>query len=262
MGARFMKTLVIDIETAPNVAHVWKLWKTDVALNQLVVPGYVLCFAAKWTDEPTFYFARVKHDPATGAPTPESRRAMLDLAHKLLTKADVVVHYNGIAFDIPRLNAEFMEFGFLPPAPFEQVDLLLAIRKRATFASHKLAYVAERLGIGSKVKHEGHMLWRACMAGDPAAWARMQKYNEGDVRLTERLYKRVLPWIPSHPNAGLYVDSEKPCCPTCGSERLQKRGLARTRISLYTRYQCVKCGSWSRAKLRSGTAKLARTGDS
>lgn len=249
------RVLILDIETAPHVAQVWGLWKQNVALNQLVVPGYVLCFAAKWLGEDVVHFGRVKHN-ATGDPTEASRRAMLMKAHALLSEADVVVHYYGSKFDIPRLNAEFMEFGFAPPAPFEQVDLKVAIAKRAVFASHKLAHVAERLGIGSKVAHEGHALWRACMAEDAGAWARMQRYNVGDVRLTERLYKRVLPWIAGHPNRGLYGDNTRPCCPTCGSHRLQRRGVARTTVSVFLRYQCTACGAWSRAKHRETGADL------
>lgn len=250
------RVLIIDIETAPNVAHTWGLWKQTVALNQLVAPGYVLCFAAKWAGEKKVTFGRVKHNATTGLPTPESRRAMLDTLHALLDEADIVVHYNGVAFDIPRINAEFMEFGYKPPSPYKQVDLMVAIKKRAVFASHKLAYIADRLGIGSKVKHEGHGLWRAVMRDDARAWGRMKRYNEGDVRLTERLYNRILPWIPSHPNRGLYVNHDKPVCASCGSTRLQSRGLARTSVSVYPRYWCASCGAWGRGRARAAVTQV------
>ena len=45
-----MKTLTLDIETAPQVAHVWGLWQQNVGLPQLLESGYVMCFAAKWED--------------------------------------------------------------------------------------------------------------------------------------------------------------------------------------------------------------------
>lgn len=243
-----MRALVLDIETAPNLAHVWRLFDQNVSLNQLVAPGYVLCFAAKWVDDPQVFFARVHHDRKTGAPTEKSRRAMLDLAHKLLSEADAVIHYNGTSFDIPRLQAEMMELGYAPPAPFQQIDLLLSLRKTAAFTSHKLAHVAEKLGVGSKVKHEGHELWVKCLADDPAAWLRMQRYNVGDVRLTERVYKRVLPWIPNHPNRGLFVDGAKPRCPSCASDKIERAGYRRTRVQTYVRYRCKKCGAWSRGR--------------
>lgn len=254
-----MRVLILDIETAPNLAHVWRLWQTDVGLNQLIVPGYILCFAAKWLDERTVHFARVKHDARTGRPTAASQRAMLAKAHALLSEADVVVHYNGVSFDIPRLNAEFLECGFAPPAPFAQVDLYRAIKKRASFPNHKLAYVAERLGVGSKVKHEGHVLWRKCMADEAAAWGRMKRYNVGDVRLTEDLYKRILPWIPGHPNRALFVSDTEPRCPHCASTSLQRRGVTRTSAQTYVRYQCNGCGAWSRGTKKQSAAIVRRS---
>lgn len=243
-----MKTLVIDIETAPNLAHVWSLWKADVGLNQLIVPGYILCFAAKWVGRRDITFERVTHSPTTGKPTPSSQRAMLERAHELLSDADAVVHYNGASFDVPKLNAGFLQHGFAPPAPYAQIDLYRALKKRTSFSSHKLAHIAPQLGIGGKVKHEGHKLWKDCMDDDASAWRRMQSYNEGDVRLTERLYKRVLPWIPQHPNRAIFVDDEAPRCPHCASTRLQRRGVARTHAQVYPRYQCAACGAWSRGK--------------
>jgi hypothetical protein len=236
---------VLDIETAPHLVHVWRLWKTDVAPNQVIREGYILCFAAKWLGEKEVFFARVEHD-AKGNPTAASRRRMLDLAHKLLSEADAVVHYNGIAFDIPWFNAEFLHFGYKPPAPFDQIDLLLALRKRANFASNRLAQIAQRLEVGAKVKHEGHELWKKCMADDPTAWVRMQRYNEGDVRLTERLYKRIIGWLPGHPNQGKFNADGRPVCCNCGSPRLKSNGIRRTALQSYRRYLCLKCGAWNR----------------
>jgi len=31
-----MQILLLDIETAPNTAHVWGLWNQNVSLNQLM----------------------------------------------------------------------------------------------------------------------------------------------------------------------------------------------------------------------------------
>lgn len=248
------RILVIDIETAPNVVHAWGLFNQNIGLNQVIQPGYVLCFAAKFVGEKTVHFARVQHDK-DGKVTKKSRTAMLKAARELLDEADIVVHYNGCAFDIPRLNAEFIENGFTPPAPFKQVDLYLALRKNAKFTSHKLAYIAEKLSIGAKVGHEGHGLWKRVMEEDEAAWKRMEKYNVGDIKLTEELYHAVRPWISNHPNIALYTKPDGHTCPNCGSDSLQKRGYAYTGVGVYQRYQC-KCGAWSRGKRNQGTTSV------
>lgn len=171
-------------------------------------------------------------------------KKMLRQIHELMSDADAIVTYNGIKFDIPTLNKEFILNNFLPPAPSKQIDLLPTCRRGFRFPSNKLDYVSQALGIGKKVKHEGHELWVQCMAGDNAAWGRMQDYNENDVVLLERLYNKLLPWMDRHPNRS--TSGEYPCCPNCGGENLQRRGYAITTTQKYPRYQCKDCGSWVR----------------
>jgi len=169
---------------------------------------------------------------------------MLLAAHRLLDKADVVIHYNGTSFDIPTLNKEFVTHEIPPPSPYKQVDLLLSARKQFRFPSNKLDYVAKALKIGAKVRHTGFEMWVKCMAGDATAWKLMERYNRKDVTVLEALYNRVLPWIDGHPNVGTHED--KSLCPTCGSSKFQRRGLAITRTMRYPRYQCRDCGRWFR----------------
>lgn len=240
-----LKTLLLDIETAPNVAHVWGLWQQNVGLNQILASGYVMCWAAKW------YGKRGVMFDSMHASTPKK---MLRGVHKLLDEADVVVHYNGTKFDIPTLNKEFVMYEFKPPAPYKQVDLYVTAQKQFRFPSNKLEYIAKALGLGEKTRHEGHELWVRCMAGDEAAWKRMEAYNKNDVELLEPLYDRMAPWVRTHPNHGLYDEPGVPVCPTCGSTKLQRRGFARTQVNKYARYQCVSCGTWS----RGGTTELPK----
>lgn len=153
-----MKILLLDIETAPNRVYAWGLWDQNIATNQVEETGYVLCWAAKWIGDKTMHFYSVKDS------TP---LRMLREIHKLLDEADVVVHYNGLKFDIPTLNKEFIKAGLRPPAPYKQVDLLQVAKRAFRFESNKLAFVAESLKIGAKVKHAGFKLWVDCMG--PAA---------------------------------------------------------------------------------------------
>ncbi len=238
------RILLLDIETAPNLAYVWGLFDQNVGLNQMESPTEVLCFAAKWLGD--------KSRPAFLSIHTEGREAMVEAAHALLDAADVVVHYNGRRFDIPHLNREFVTAGLTPPSPYQQIDLYSVIKARFRFPSHKLAYVSKALGLEGKAEHEGFDLWRKCMAGDDAAWRRMARYNRQDVALLEDLYRLLLPWIPSLPHRSLYDGSG---CPACGEDTLQKRGVYRTKVSVFQRYYCRSCGSWSRANRRdSGTS--------
>ena len=229
-----MKILLLDIESSPNVAHVWGLWQQNVGINQLMESSYVLCWAAKWLGEDEIIFDSVHQSKP---------KKMLKGIYDLLNAADAVIHYNGTKFDIPTLNKEFLLHHYSPPSPYKQIDLLRVARSQFRFPSNKLDYVAQRLGLGKKQEHEGHDLWVKCMNGDKDAWKRMETYNIQDVVLLESLYCRLLPWIKNHPNSNLFADS--PVCPTCAGTQLQKRGSAVSSTGTYQRYQCKDCGSWS-----------------
>ena len=241
-----LKTLIVDIETAPTLAHVWGLWDQNVAIKQIIKPGYVLCFSAKWAGSDETFYASVQHGYTT---------RMLETIHKLLDEADVVVHYNGKRFDIPTLNREFLLFGMAPPAPYKQVDLLPVVRRQFKFASNKLDFVVQQLGLGQKQAHAGHEMWIGCMNGDRASWDMMKAYNIQDVAITEELYYKLLPWIPNHPNVGVYKGIGE-VCPTCGGIHLQKRGFTFTGACKYQRYQCQGCKTWSRSKTAEKQPKV------
>lgn len=232
-----MRILLLDIETAPNIVHVWGLWQQNVGINQIIASGYVMCWAAKWyKGEEVFFDSIEKSKP----------KKMLERIHRLISEADVVVHYNGKSFDMPTLNKEFLTLGMLPPPPYKQIDLCLTAKREFRFPSNKLEYIARHLKIGEKVKHEGHELWISCMNHDDGAWRRMETYNKQDVMLLESMYERLRPWVRSHPTHGVYDESGVLVCPACGSARLQRRGWYRTQVNKYVRLVCKDCGTWSR----------------
>jgi uncharacterized C2H2 Zn-finger protein len=230
-----LKILLLDVETAPNLVHVWGLWQQNVGLPQIIDSGYILCWSAKWFGENQIFFDSLEKTDA---------KLMLAKIHSLLNDADVVVHYNGTKFDIPTLNKEFILHGFTPPSPYRQIDLLRTARNVFKFPSNKLDYIAQALGLGGKVKNRGHELWIGCMANDPQCWGEMEEYNKQDVILLELLYNKMKPWIKPHPNYTLYTDEIALMCPICGATNYHRRGYAYTAAGKYQRFRCTACGSW------------------
>jgi hypothetical protein len=252
-----MRVLTLDIETAPSLAYAWGLHDQHIGLPQLVEPTTVLCFAAKWLDSPRVEFRSVYHD---------GHDEMVRRAHELMSEADAIVTFNGRSFDCKHLRREFILAGLTPPAPHADIDLYLAVRKQFRFLSNKLQHVAEQLGLGSKTKHTGFQLWVDCLTGDDAtkakAWRLMRAYNVQDVRLTEALYLKLLPWIPNHPNAALHNAEHGvvSACQRCGSFNLQRRGYAVTTLGKYGRVQCTDCGAWGREAKRVAGADARAIG--
>ena len=243
-----MKTLTIDIETRPLVSHTWSMWNVNIGLPQLIDPGGVICFAAKWKDDRKVHFySDFHHDHET----------MIGKAYELLDEADAVVHFNGTKFDLPWLNREFVMAGYTPHSPVKEIDLLRVVRRQFKFASNRLDHVAQQLGIGAKTKHTGHQLWIDCIAGDPAAWKLMKKYNIQDTVLEEKLYLRLLPWITNHPNVPLLDGETEVACPNCSGKNFQRRGYQVALTGRYPRIHCQDCGAWSRLTKRESSVPVA-----
>lgn len=178
--------LMLDIETKPIKAYVWGLWDQNVYIDQIIEPTEMLCFGARWLGEKKVTFRSVHHD---------GKQAMLEELHKLMDKADVLVGWNSAGFDHKHINREFLENGLMPPSPVKDLDLMSVVKANFAFPSNKLDYVAQRLGVGAKVKHSGFQLWLDCMAGDEKAWREMKKYQLQDVNLLIDLYYELLPWF-------------------------------------------------------------------
>lgn len=234
------KILLLDIETAPNRVYTWGLFKQNVSISQIEEPGYTLCWAAKWLGSKRVMWEGISHHDD-----------FIQTIWDLLDEADMVVHYNGSKFDIPVLNKEFILAELSPPSPYHEIDLYKTCRGRFRFASNKLDYVSQALGLGGKVQHKGMSLWEGCMRDNEPDWKIMKKYNKQDVVLLEPLYERLLPWIQPHPNLTLWDKKPERRCPSCGSNNLQQRGTAKSLTQTYKRHHCQDCGKWSREKTTS-----------
>lgn len=181
-----MKTLLLDIETTPMQVYTWGLWDQNISIDQIIKSTEMLCFGARWLGEKGTTFMSVHHN---------GKKAMLEKLHQMMDDADLLVGWNSAAFDHKHINREFLENGMTPPAPTKDLDLMTITKANFKFPSNKLDYVAQQLGVGSKVKHSGFKLWLRCMAGEDKAWREMKKYQIQDVTLLVELYDILLPWF-------------------------------------------------------------------
>ena len=227
------RILVFDIETSPALVFTYSLRTDYIAPGNVVEPSRVLCFAAKWHGDKRVMF----HSERDG------RREMIEAAWRLLDEADVCVGFNHARFDVPHLQREFVLAGYGPPSPWQDVDLLTAVRKRFAFMSNRLSYVTEQLGLDLKADAGGMSTWMGCLQGDPEAWRTMEHYNRQDVVVTDELFTYLRSWLKL-PHMGLFTGDEA-ACHACGSPRLVPAGVSRTRTAAYLRLSC-ECGAWNR----------------
>lgn len=226
------KVLLLDIETKPASAYVWRAYgEQNIGVEQLIDSGGIICVGAKWLGESeVFLYSEWEHGQV----------GMLTEIHKLMSFADAVVTYNGDKFDLPKLQGEFMLAELGPTPPCTSIDVIKSVRKFGFFMN-KLAFIGPFLKLGGKIKHEGFSLWTKVMAGDPGAQKRMAKYCKQDVKLLEKLYLKIRPFIRNHPHMGKVGANE---CGACGSHNVHSKGTRRTRAYKIQRLHCQSCGSW------------------
>lgn len=237
------KILLLDIETAPNIAYVWGAWKQNIGQNQWVKKSHIMSFAAKWLGEDDMIYEENRK---------ADDRKIVKSLFDLLDEADIVVAHNAAKFDLPRIIGRGVVHNYSPPSPYHVVDTLLVARRKLGLVSNTLGSLCEELNLPQKKTHKkypGFELWLACLRGEDEAWKEMEDYNVADVISLEALYLRLLPYIHNHPNVARYEEDEVTVCPKCGSHNIQWRGYYYTRAGLcYKRFVCMDCGGWGRVR--------------
>lgn len=240
---RTVRILTLDIETMHAKLRGFGLRNQFFSISQIDEPVRVIMTAAKWLGQPAMAFSEWDD----GGPD-----VMLERSFQVMSEADVIITYNGDGFDFRHLQWEFALRGWTRPKPFKSIDLFKVVRRNFRPMSMKLDFVSQQLGIGAKVQHSGDSLWAGVDAGDERARAKMVRYAKGDVNLTEKLYLRLLPWLPSNVNLPLIAGLEDGC-PNCGSPKFKpgKDDYTYTALTSYVLYQCANkaCGAWVRSNL-------------
>lgn len=238
------KVLILDIETAPKVAYVWRFFKENISAKQVLDHGHIMSFAAKWLGEKEVFYEEARKD---------DEKLLVEKMIYLLDEADIVVAHYGDNFDIPQIRGKALVYGLKPPSSFKSVDTKKVASKQFNFPSNSLEYLSDVLGCkvkkGGHKKYPGFELWLECLRNNDEAWKELKEYNIQDVVVLEDIYIKMLPWITNHPNTAIYEnDQEVVFCPKCSSPNIQWRGFSHTNVSRYHRFQCNDCGGWGRSR--------------
>jgi len=239
------KILFLDIETAPIRAYTWGLWQQNIYLDQIISNWFMISWSAKWLGE---------QDTMSDVLTPdeiinEDDERLMQNLWTILDEAQIVVAHNGKGFDIPKITTRFLVHNMPPPSPYRQIDTKEVSKNTLNLPSNKLEALARLFGFEGKYDTDFE-LWADCMKGDVTALLRMEEYNNQDVRVLEKVYIKLRPYMKNHPNLDLFDDKEVITCPHCGSEsiELKENKYFYTQSVKYQLYTCKDCGAHSRGK--------------
>lgn len=239
------KILLYDLETFPNTGYFWAGRTYETNIIEVLEYGGIASVAWKWVGEKT-----------THCLTREGKKNDKHIVRKLrdlFNEADIIVAHNGVSFDTKTTNTNIIKYDDIsPPAPVKTIDTKLVAKKYFRFDSNSLDSLAKFLGVGRKLKHKGFEMWKECLEQDsPSAWKDMAKYNKHDVDpLLEGVYEKMLPWISTIQVHPAIIAGKPDMCPKlgCGGSSLQARGYSITQTGKFRRFQCTKCGGWSKSR--------------
>ena len=236
------RILILDVETFPNTAYVWRFFKENVGAKQVLEYSTLASFAYKWLDDDAVHYEDTQH---------QSEKKLVRNLLNVLDAADIVVAHNGAKFDLPTIQGRALVLGLKPPSPYKIVDTLLVARYEFNFPANSLEHLAILLDVGKKGGHHkfpGFELWAECLKNNPEAWEEMKIYNKQDVTTLEEIYLKMRPFMRRHPNVAVYEEVDKTLCPKCASAHIQWRGYAVTNVYKYKKFQCQSCGGWGRTR--------------
>jgi DNA polymerase elongation subunit (family B) len=255
--------ILFDIETLPNAyEHICNLMEYNSDRYGLTLKADVnslLSFGYKVLGESKAYCINT-WDTDSGRKNIQDDTDLLVQARAILSTADAIVTHNGRSFDYKFLNTRLVMAGMSPLPNIPHIDTCSISKSKLYLQRNRLDYLAEKLSTERKMENGGWKLWVRLAFSELNHYRSktstkqvnrdkktMSDYCKQDVITLEKIFLKLRPLIGNIPNSNLFGDKDGKSCPTCGSKHVQKRGRRVTKTSVYNRYQCQECGSWSSA---------------
>lgn len=190
-----VKILSWDVETSQMITKVWQLKGNEyIEPTRIIEDWFIICWSAKGLN------GRMYHERLTSveAKKGDDERIVRSL-WKLLNDQDFLIAHNGDAFDQKKAATRFLKYGLPMPDYFKTIDTLKIARSNFRISSNKLDYVCKFIGLKGKVNTGGVGLWDDCELGNEKALRKMSRYCDNDVKILERLFLKLMPYIKNFP---------------------------------------------------------------
>ncbi len=259
-----VRLLFFDVETAYMLSALWQLDAGYVNPDMVEQPEkFLLSWSAKWSDE-----IKVRSQVlAPGEAKAEDDARIVEGLAKLVRKADYVVGHNVNRFDLKRLNTRVLLNRSQPLGSVQTIDTLIIARQSFDFASNRLGFIANLLGLGEK-DSTNFNLWRRCVRGEGKALKEMRAYNITDTILLESVFRAMAPYAKKIPRLVDAAEWRQEMCTHCGdpreatatTKRHKRDGEHRTNVNTFPKYRCSNCGRQYRGWQAIGSMKAGSVG--
>ena len=230
-----VKRVTWDIETSPNEAYLWRPgYGLSIGHHMIKKEREIMCICWKWEGS-----NKVHSDTWDDG----SDKRMITEFMEVVKDADELIAHNGDKFDMRWFQGRCLIHGLDSLPKSKTVDTCKIARKHFDLNSYRLDYLGKLLFNEGKIKTDFD-LWVGAMDGDQKALDKMVEYCCGDVRLTERLYKRIGPWHKPATHAGVHNNKGRWTCPHDGSEDVRKNKTRVSAAGIRTHQMLCGCGKY------------------
>jgi len=106
-----LKTIFLDIETAPMKSYHWKRWKENIGQDQVLSESFIIAFSYQALGEEERYFSTITPTDILA----ENDRNLVESLHEIMNNANVIIGHNINKFDIPFINSRMVFHKLQPP---------------------------------------------------------------------------------------------------------------------------------------------------
>lgn len=234
------RRLFVDIETSPLTVYVFSLndpSNAHISPDNIKEDRAVICIGYKWSGE--------KQTHAISWNRKHSDREMLKAFIPVLESASEVIAHNGDRFDLPWIRWRCIVHNIPMPPRIASFDTYKELNGKVRAPSLRLNYLGREL-VGDTKLETKKGLWGDVMENKPGSLEQMISYCKQDVRLLEKVFNRVRPWL----EAKTTIAANSRDCPECGSQRTRKHDTRTSAKngSRTVQFRCNDCGSFHSIK--------------
>lgn len=212
------KILFYDIETTKMLADVWWTGKQFVPHTSLRSETKIISISYKWLGSD-------KVECITWDNYKKCDEELVKKFLKIYNDANFVVGINNDNFDNRLVNVRAFKYQLDVNTHVRSLDLQREAKRLFRLPSYSMAYIAKFLGLEGKYNHAGNSMWEDIQYGtkekSEKALKEMVKYDNQDVITTEQIYLHMRKYIKTVMHIGVLNNTQKYCCPTCGSSNVE-----------------------------------------
>ena len=232
-----VRRLFLDIETSYIRVGVFALNSKSnayISHKQILPDGdaKIICACWKWAGERKVLSSEwTKGDQC-------DKRVVKTLISEMDTATEIVMQ-NGDRFDLRWIRGRALYHRLPMKANYPTLDTLKKSKKQFYLPSYRLDFLGNHLLGENKLPTEFKLWMDIVEHNSPAGMKRMIRYCAQDVRMLEKLFDRIAPYIDPITSVAEYRGD----CPWCGGKKLKMNGTRRRASGiLYQDLKCWDCG--------------------